>query len=108
MRATEEKMNMDTVDKMIRAEEIEQSSSQASFYPHADKPRLTWKETFTTKRGWYGDYDYAALCMPRIPFIGKNKVVSSPFFGPNDEIPIMVAILMGVQRKFHIIFLYMH
>lgn len=99
MSATEEKMNMDTVDKIIRGEEIEQSSSQASFYPPADTPRLTWKETFTTKRGWYGEYDYAALCMPRIPFIGKSKSVSSPFFGPNDEIPIMVALLMGVQRK---------
>ncbi|KAI8578608.1 hypothetical protein K450DRAFT_176210 [Umbelopsis ramanniana AG] len=89
---------MDTVDKIIRGEEIEQSSSQASFYPPADQPRLTWKETFTTRRGWYGEYDYAALCMPRIPFIGSSKSVSSPFFGPNDEIPIMVALLMGIQH----------
>jgi hypothetical protein len=99
MGATEDKTPLDVVDKMIRAEEIEESS-QSSFYPPADLPHLTLKDTFTTRRGWLGDYDYGALCMPRIPFIGNGSSISSQFFGPDDEIPIIVAILMGIQRMY--------
>ncbi|KAI9305861.1 permease family-domain-containing protein [Cunninghamella echinulata] len=35
--------------------------------------------------------------MPRIPFF-QQRANSSPFYGPNDEIPILVAIIMGVQH----------
>ncbi|KAG2171421.1 hypothetical protein INT43_009082 [Umbelopsis isabellina] len=98
MSSSEDKMTMENVDKIIRAEEIENSSSQSSFYPPMDQPKLSIREKFSTRRGWLGNYDYAALCMPRIPFIGKSSNVSSPFFGPNDEIPIMVALLMGIQH----------
>lgn len=99
MSSTEDKMTMESVDKIIRTEEIENTSSQSSFYPPMDQPKLSIREKFSTRRGWLGNYDYTALCMPRIPFIGKSSNVSSPFFGPNDEIPILVAILMGIQRK---------
>lgn len=36
--------------------------------------------------------------MPHIPFLSK-KANTSPFYGPDDEIPILVTILMGIQRK---------
>lgn len=36
--------------------------------------------------------------MPTIPFITK-KANTSPFYGPDDEIPVLVTILMGLQRK---------
>ncbi|ORX80856.1 Xanthine/uracil permease [Basidiobolus meristosporus CBS 931.73] len=36
--------------------------------------------------------------MPRIPFLQRNQVNTSPFFGPDDEIPISVALLMGLQH----------
>lgn len=36
--------------------------------------------------------------MPRIPFL-QQKANRSPFYGPDDDVPIIVALLMGVQRK---------
>ncbi|CAO3587605.1 unnamed protein product [Absidia cylindrospora] len=55
------------------------------------------KDKFTTRHGWVGAYDYAAVCMPRIPFL-QPKANESPFYGPNDEIPILVALIMGFQH----------
>lgn len=37
--------------------------------------------------------------VPNIPFLTK-KANSSPFYGPDDEIPILVTTLMGIQRKY--------
>lgn len=46
--------------------------------------------------------------MPHIPFMSK-KANTSPFYGPNDEIPILVTILMGLQRKYKmILFILIH
>lgn len=39
--------------------------------------------------------------IPNIPFLTK-KANSSPFYGPNDDIPILVTLLMGLQRKIFI------
>ncbi|KAK9762969.1 hypothetical protein K7432_010768 [Basidiobolus ranarum] len=61
-------------------------------------PPLTLAEKFTTTRGWIGEYDYKSLCMPRIPFLNRSQVNRSPFYGPDDEIPISVALLMGIQH----------
>lgn len=67
-----------------------------------DPPRLSLlkrvQNTLTTREGLLGDYDYGALCMPRIPFYTK-RVGKSIFYGPDDSIPVLVALLMGVQRK---------
>lgn len=38
--------------------------------------------------------------MPTIPFITK-KSNTSPFYGPDDDIPVLVTILMGLQRKYY-------
>jgi hypothetical protein len=57
------------------------------------------KHTFLTRDGWFGNYDYGALCMPRIPF-HKKKVGNSIFYGPEDVPPVFVALLMGIQRKY--------
>ncbi|KAG0738064.1 hypothetical protein G6F62_009237 [Rhizopus arrhizus] len=55
------------------------------------------KHTITTKDGWFGDYDYGALCMPRIPCL-KREIKQSTFYGPNDSMPIVLAIIMGIQH----------
>jgi hypothetical protein len=39
--------------------------------------------------------------MPHIPFLSQ-KANSSPFYGPDDEIPILVTVLMGLQRNYDI------
>lgn len=51
----------------------------------------------TTKKGWFGNYNYAALCTPRLPCL-TSKSSRSIFFGLNDELPILVAMLMGFQH----------
>jgi hypothetical protein len=51
----------------------------------------------TTRHGWIGDYDYAWLCTPSIPFFRKHHV-SPPFYGLDSEIPLLVAITCGLQH----------
>lgn len=51
----------------------------------------------TTRHGWVGDYDYAWLCTPSIPFFRKHRV-SPPFYGLESEIPLLVAITCGLQH----------
>lgn len=51
----------------------------------------------TTRHGWVGDYDYAWLCTPSIPFFRKPRI-SPPFYGLESEIPLLVAITCGLQH----------
>lgn len=57
------------------------------------------KSILGTADGWVGSYDYRALCMPRLPCFqsssSKNRTI---FFGVNDSIPILLALLMGFQH----------
>ena len=39
--------------------------------------------------------------MPYVPFL-RRRVNRSEFYGPDDDIPLLVAILMGIQRMFSI------
>lgn len=54
--------------------------------------------TFTTEDGLVGDYDYAYLFTPRIPFTKKSQQ-SAPFFGVDDQIPVLLALLLGLQHS---------
>jgi uric acid-xanthine permease len=51
----------------------------------------------TTRDGLIGDYDYAFLFKPRLPFMKKPKR-AAPFFGLNDKMPILLALLLGFQH----------
>ncbi|GAM37145.1 purine permease [Talaromyces pinophilus] len=53
--------------------------------------------SFTTKEGLIGDYDYAMLFKPRIPFMKKSRF-RTPFFGLHDKIPVFLALLLGLQH----------
>ncbi|KAK5662646.1 hypothetical protein OQA88_8561 [Cercophora sp. LCS_1] len=58
----------------------------------------TVRKTFTTKEGLFGNYDYAFLFRPNLPFMKKvNKV--PPFFGLNDRMPVFLALLLGFQHS---------
>lgn len=69
-----------------------------------NKPRTSWAEkgrkivkTFTTKDGLVGKYDYAFLFTPNIPFM-KRQRRAAPFFGLNDRMPVLLALLLGFQH----------
>ncbi|KAI3340108.1 permease family-domain-containing protein [Ustulina deusta] len=55
------------------------------------------KKTFLTRDGLLGEYDYAFLFRPNIPFLRKKRQVS-PFFGLNDRLPVFLAVLLGFQH----------
>jgi hypothetical protein len=55
------------------------------------------KDTFTTKKGLLGDYDYGFLFKPNLPFMRKSEL-ASPFFGLNDKMPVLLALLLGFQH----------
>jgi uric acid-xanthine permease len=50
-----------------------------------------------TKNGLIGDYDYAFLFRPNLPFM-KKSTQASPFFGLNDKMPVVLALLLGFQH----------
>ncbi|KAI0677425.1 Xanthine/uracil permease [Trametes maxima] len=57
----------------------------------------------TTKHGWVGDYDYAWLCMPSLPWrLGrprpKQKKTGPPFYALDSELPIILAAASGLQH----------
>ncbi|EXJ95399.1 uric acid-xanthine permease [Capronia coronata CBS 617.96] len=55
------------------------------------------RKTFFTKNGLVGSYDYAFLFRPNIPFMKKPRR-ASPFFGLNDTMPVVLALLLGFQH----------
>lgn len=67
-------------------------------------PRLTIgdrvnivKRTFFTRDGLLGSYDYAFLFRPNLPFMKKSDK-APPFFGLNDRMPVVLALLLGFQH----------
>ncbi|PYI25631.1 Xanthine/uracil permease [Aspergillus indologenus CBS 114.80] len=68
------------------------------------RPKRSWREktrrivkTFTTREGLVGDYDYAYLFTPNLPFINRGRK-SAPFFGLEDKVPVLLALLLGLQH----------
>lgn len=57
----------------------------------------SFKKTFFTRDGLIGDYDYAFLFTPSLPFV-RRRVQAAPFFGLNDRLPILLALLLGLQH----------
>lgn len=49
------------------------------------------------RRGLLGDYDYVFLFKPKLPFM-KNERRAAPFFGLNQSMPIVLALLLGFQH----------
>ncbi|BFZ59123.1 hypothetical protein YB2330_000125 [Saitoella coloradoensis] len=55
------------------------------------------KHTFTTREGWLGDYDYGFLMKPQLPFMKRDRRIA-PFYGINQSMPIVLALLLGFQH----------
>jgi NCS2 family nucleobase:cation symporter-2 len=47
--------------------------------------------------GLVGNYDYAFLFKPNLPFMKKSRR-AAPFFGLNDRMPVLLALLLGFQH----------
>ena len=53
----------------------------------------------TSRDGWLGDYDYWYLVTPNIyPFNKKYKDKAIPFYNINDQVPILLTIILGLQH----------
>ncbi|KAF2403395.1 Xanthine/uracil permease [Trichodelitschia bisporula] len=72
--------------------------------PEEVRPKRTWGQKgrdlvkkFSTKEGLVGDYDYAFLFKPNLPFVKKERR-AAPFFGLNDKMPVLLALLLGFQH----------
>lgn len=85
--------------------------------PSADptsSPRLTSLRSLfshsytkvTTRHGWVGDYDYAWLCSPSLPFSFKSRGGGTagperrapPFYALDSELPLLLAMTCGLQH----------
>ena len=55
------------------------------------------RRTLLTKEGLIGNYDYAFLFRPTLPFMKKSDQ-PPPFFGLNDRMPVVLALLLGFQH----------
>lgn len=55
------------------------------------------RKAFTTRHGLIGDYNYAFLFRPNLPFM-KKSTNASPFFGVNDKMPVLLGLLLGFQH----------
>ncbi|KAG1823974.1 permease family-domain-containing protein [Suillus subaureus] len=53
------------------------------------------RQKVTTKHGWLGDYDYRWLCLPSLPTARRKQ---PPFFGIDDELPLVLAMTSGLQH----------
>ncbi|GFZ49835.1 Purine permease [Saitozyma sp. JCM 24511] len=49
-----------------------------------------------SKEAWFGDYDYASLFIPNVPFLSKKREL--PFYGVHDKLPYMLMIILGLQH----------
>ncbi|KAL8904981.1 MAG: hypothetical protein Q9171_006850 [Xanthocarpia ochracea] len=76
--------------------------------PDTSRPDSTYKKSYgdkaravvracTTKDGLIGDYDYAFLFTPNLPFMRKSRR-AAPFFGLNDHMPVLLALVLGFQH----------
>ena len=79
--------------KAVPPPEVAPSHASESF-----RSRATFvKHKLTTRRGWLGDYDYAWLCLPSLPFATRSKR-PPPFYALDAELPLTLAIFTGLQH----------
>ncbi|KAH8778307.1 putative purine permease [Hyaloscypha finlandica] len=89
-----------SIEKLGQENDVTYASSFAGEVEAPQRP--TWaylKHYFTSRGGWIGDYDYHYLITPNIwPLNRKYKDYEAPFYGLNDEIPILLTLLLGLQH----------
>lgn len=61
-----------------------------------DFAHMTYRK-FTTHKGLIGDFDYAYLFTPSVPFM-KRRARPAVFFSINSDMPVMLGVLLGLQH----------
>lgn len=106
--------------KVVAASEQPDIQTSSSMTEAASSSRWEYlKHYFTSRDGWIGDYvrsfrtpheiklasrsdtrkDYMYLITPNIwPLNAKYKDFSTPFYGLNDHVPILLTIILGLQH----------
>ena len=59
---------------------------------------LRYKEKLPTREGWLGDYDYAWLCLPTLPWRHNGKQSAPPFYPLESQLPLVLAAACGLQH----------
>jgi hypothetical protein len=68
------------------------------------KARLAhYRSKVSSKEGWVGDYDFVWLCSPTLPGYETKRTKARkdkapPFFGLNDDLPLLLALICGLQH----------
>ncbi|OCH90012.1 Xanthine/uracil permease [Obba rivulosa] len=57
-----------------------------------------YRQKVTTRDGWLGGYDYAWLCLPRLPWTRSRVRRAPPFYALDAELPLLLAIACGLQH----------
>ncbi|THH14175.1 hypothetical protein EW146_g6129 [Bondarzewia mesenterica] len=70
--------------------------------PSAVRARVAhFSRKVSTRHGWFGDYDYAWLCTPTLPFALRGKTHTRsmpPFYSLDADLPLFLAITSGLQH----------
>ncbi|KAG4411262.1 hypothetical protein IFR04_015609 [Cadophora malorum] len=92
--------NPSSVEKLGQDNDVVYASSSTGEVDQHQKNQWAYlKHYFTSREGWIGDYDYMYLITPNIwPLNRKYKDYVAPFYGLNDEIPILLTLLLGLQH----------
>lgn len=48
---------------------------------------------------WLGDYDFAWLCTPVLPWMKSKKSRAPPFYAIDADLPLLLAIVCGFQHS---------
>ncbi|OCK75734.1 putative purine permease [Lepidopterella palustris CBS 459.81] len=91
---------IDVQKKSEEADSVPYQPSTSNGVVDDDQGGLQYlKQTFLTRDGWIGDYDYLYLIAPNIwPLNRKYKDYQTPFYGLNDQVPILLTIILGLQH----------
>lgn len=88
-KAAETGVTIETVDPLA-------STASLGHMPNERFSPKRFVKSLASKEAWLGDYDYAALFIPTIPYLTKKR--SLPFFGVNDQLPYLLVIILGLQQ----------
>ncbi|PSR84255.1 permease family-domain-containing protein [Coniella lustricola] len=82
---------------------MDENQGPSEIVPHSPRKRSfadrvqSFKHTFFTRDGLVGDYDYAFLFTPSLPF-RRRRAQAAPFFGLDEKLPVLLAVLLGLQH----------
>lgn len=81
--------------------EVEEMKASKSPHPNwlsvLTKSSCAIIHTLYIRKGLIGDYNYAFLFTPNLPFM-KSQRRGAPFFGLEDRMPVVLGLILGLQH----------